>query len=77
MGCSRPRRHKKSLDIDRLHVLNENLGMHVGDEVIVRVAEVIRRNLTWCVPVPLTVCEFLRNAKIGALWQRRLAIRAP
>jgi diguanylate cyclase (GGDEF)-like protein len=32
-------------DLDRMHVLNENLGMHVGDEVIVRVAEVIRRNL--------------------------------
>ncbi len=27
------------VDIDRLHVLNENLGMHVGDSVIVRVAE--------------------------------------
>lgn len=34
------------VDIDRLHVLNENLGMHVGDEVIVRVAEVIRRNMS-------------------------------
>jgi diguanylate cyclase (GGDEF)-like protein len=33
------------VDIDRLHVLNENLGMHVGDDVIMRVAEVIRRNL--------------------------------
>jgi diguanylate cyclase (GGDEF)-like protein len=33
-------------DIDRLHVLNENLGMHVGDEVIVRVAELIRRHQT-------------------------------
>jgi len=33
------------VDIDRLHVLNENLGLHVGDEVIVRVAEVIRRAL--------------------------------
>jgi diguanylate cyclase (GGDEF)-like protein len=33
------------VDIDRLHVLNENLGMHVGDEVIVRVAEVIRRQV--------------------------------
>jgi diguanylate cyclase (GGDEF)-like protein len=32
-------------DIDRMHVLNENLGMHVGDEVIVRVAEAIRRSL--------------------------------
>jgi len=34
------------IDLDRLHVLNENLGMHVGDEIIVRVAEVIRRNLS-------------------------------
>jgi diguanylate cyclase (GGDEF)-like protein len=34
------------VDIDRLHVLNENLGMHVGDEVIVRVADAIRRCLT-------------------------------
>lgn len=34
------------IDIDRLHVLNENLGMHVGDEVILRVAEVIRGQLT-------------------------------
>ncbi len=34
------------VDIDRLHVLNENLGMHVGDEIIVRVAEAIRRNVT-------------------------------
>ncbi len=33
------------IDIDRLHVLNENLGLHVGDEVIVRVAELIRRAL--------------------------------
>ncbi len=34
------------LDIDRLHVLNENLGMHVGDTVIVRVSEVIRKCLS-------------------------------
>ncbi|HVN42509.1 MAG TPA: EAL domain-containing protein [Steroidobacteraceae bacterium] len=34
------------VDIDRLHVLNENLGMHVGDEIISRVAEVIRRSLS-------------------------------
>ncbi len=34
------------VDIDRLHVMNENHGMHVGDEVIVRVADVIRRGLT-------------------------------
>lgn len=30
-------------DIDRLHVINEHSGMHVGDEVIARVADVIRR----------------------------------
>jgi diguanylate cyclase (GGDEF)-like protein len=34
------------VDIDRLHVLNENLGMHVGDDVITRVADVVRRSLT-------------------------------
>jgi diguanylate cyclase (GGDEF)-like protein len=34
------------VDIDRLHVLNENLGMHVGDSVIVRVAETIRQSLS-------------------------------
>ena len=33
------------VDIDRLHVLNENLGMHVGDSVIVGVAESIRQSL--------------------------------
>ncbi|MBL8265708.1 EAL domain-containing protein [Steroidobacter sp.] len=32
-------------DVDRLHLVNENHGMHVGDEVIVRVAETIRDNL--------------------------------
>lgn len=32
-------------DVDRLHVVNENHGMHVGDEVIVAVAETIRTNL--------------------------------
>ncbi|HTE42049.1 MAG TPA: bifunctional diguanylate cyclase/phosphodiesterase [Steroidobacteraceae bacterium] len=34
------------MDIDRLHVLNENYGMHVGDEVIARIAEVLSSNLT-------------------------------
>jgi diguanylate cyclase (GGDEF)-like protein len=34
------------MDLDRMHVLNENLGMHIGDEVIVKVAEIIRRNLS-------------------------------
>jgi Amt family ammonium transporter len=33
-------------DIDRLHLLNESQGMHVGDEAIARVAEAIRGNLS-------------------------------
>jgi diguanylate cyclase (GGDEF)-like protein len=32
-------------DIDRLHVVNENYGMHIGDDVIVRIAEGIREHL--------------------------------
>jgi diguanylate cyclase (GGDEF)-like protein len=34
------------VDIDRLHVLNENHGMHVGDEVIVHVGETLRDGVT-------------------------------
>ena len=30
-------------DIDSMHVINENFGMHIGDDVIARVAEVVRR----------------------------------
>ena len=33
------------LDIDRLHVINETFGMHVGDDVIVSVAEAMARTL--------------------------------
>ncbi len=33
------------LDIDRLHVINETFGMHVGDDVIVNVAECLARAL--------------------------------
>ena len=31
------------LDVDRVHVVNDNFGMHVGDEVIGKVAEVLRK----------------------------------
>lgn len=31
------------LDADRMHVINDNFGMHVGDEVIGKIAEVLRR----------------------------------
>jgi diguanylate cyclase (GGDEF)-like protein len=33
------------LDIDRLHVVNETFGMHVGDDVIVSVAECMAKSL--------------------------------
>ncbi len=33
-------------DIDRLHVVNENHGMHIGDEIIQRAAEVLRTELS-------------------------------
>jgi diguanylate cyclase (GGDEF)-like protein len=32
-------------DVDRLHVINENYGMHVGDEALARIAATIRANL--------------------------------
>ncbi len=32
-------------DVDRLHVVNENHGMHVGDQVLERIAETIRTSL--------------------------------
>jgi diguanylate cyclase (GGDEF)-like protein len=31
------------LDADRVHVINDNFGMHVGDEVIGKIAEVLHR----------------------------------
>ncbi len=33
------------IDVDQLHVLNENLGMHVGDKAIAQIGELIRRRL--------------------------------
>lgn len=38
--------HVVYIDIDRLHVLNETFGMHIGDDVIARIGEVIRSMLT-------------------------------
>ena len=32
-------------DVDRLHVVNENHGMHIGDEVIASIADTLRGNL--------------------------------
>jgi len=47
-GAMAARRESKQdcvlyLDVDRLHVTNDNYGMHIGDEVIGKVAEVLRK----------------------------------
>jgi diguanylate cyclase (GGDEF)-like protein len=45
-GASEPATHCiLYLDIDRLHVINETFGMHVGDDVIVSVAECMAKAL--------------------------------
>jgi len=31
------------IDVDRLHVVNDNFGMHIGDESLVKIAEILRR----------------------------------
>lgn len=31
------------LDVDRMHVVNDNFGMHVGDELIGKIADVLRK----------------------------------
>ncbi|MCC7462676.1 MAG: EAL domain-containing protein [Gammaproteobacteria bacterium] len=33
------------IDVNRLHVINDNFGMHVGDQVLARIGELIRRRL--------------------------------
>lgn len=38
--------HVVYVDIDRLHVLNEIYGMHIGDDVIARVAALIRATIS-------------------------------
>ena len=65
------------VDIDRLHVLNENLGMHVGDSVIVRVAEPckpprsVARAVTVCVP---TVNAVVVKVAPVPIWPIRLEV---
>jgi diguanylate cyclase (GGDEF)-like protein len=58
------------IDIDRLHAINENHGMHVGDEVIIRVAEVIRAGLAPRMAAAHIAGDrfavFLPNAALGA-----------
>jgi diguanylate cyclase (GGDEF)-like protein len=33
------------IDADRMHVVNDNFGMHVGDELICKIAEVLRKKV--------------------------------
>jgi diguanylate cyclase (GGDEF)-like protein len=63
------------VDVDRVHAINENFGMHVGDETIARVAEVVRRRLPVgtlvarvsgdCFAAFLPGADVARGARIG------------
>ncbi|HEY4368405.1 MAG TPA: EAL domain-containing protein [Steroidobacteraceae bacterium] len=44
-SCVKGRQSIAYVDVDRLHLVNDNYGMHVGDEVLERIASVIRSNL--------------------------------
>ena len=44
-GESRSRCSALYVDMNRMHVINDNYGMHVGDQVLTRIAELIRRRL--------------------------------
>jgi GGDEF domain-containing protein len=50
-SCSSSRRRARSrwsllyVDIDELHVINENFGMHVGDQAIAQIGELLRKHL--------------------------------
>jgi diguanylate cyclase (GGDEF)-like protein len=50
------------LDIDRLHVINETFGMHVGDEVIVSVADALARSVP-----PKTLSARISGDRLAAL----------
>jgi diguanylate cyclase (GGDEF)-like protein len=47
VGCSSKQRAWSALyiDTDQLHVINDNFGMHVGDQVIGQLGELVRRRL--------------------------------
>jgi diguanylate cyclase (GGDEF)-like protein len=56
-------------DVDRLHAVNENHGMHVGDELLARVADTICNNLSQDI-IASHICGdrfalFLPNAALG------------
>ena len=44
-GESRGRWSALYADVNRMHVINDNYGMHVGDQVLTRLAELVRRRL--------------------------------
>ncbi len=50
------------LDIDRLHVINETFGMHVGDDVIVSVAECMAKTLP-----PVALSARISGDRLAAL----------
>jgi len=50
------------LDIDRLHVINETFGMHVGDDVIASVAECVAKTLP-----PVALSARISGDRLAAL----------
>jgi diguanylate cyclase (GGDEF)-like protein len=45
IGEARGRWSALYIDTNRMHVINDNYGMHVGDQVLTRIGELIRRRL--------------------------------
>ena len=68
-NSSSPSRHCVAYgDVDRLHTVNENHGMHVGDDLLTRVADTISTNLSQDI-IASHICGdrfalFLPNASI-------------
>jgi diguanylate cyclase (GGDEF)-like protein len=44
-GSAQSRWSALYIDMNRMHVINDNYGMHVGDRVLARIGELIRRRL--------------------------------
>ena len=62
------------LDIDRLHVINETFGMHVGDDVIVSVADRMAKTLP-----PQALSARISGDRLAARWPQptRECLRRP
>ena len=68
------------IDLDQMHVINENFSMPVGDEVIVSVADVLRRRVPrGAIAARISgdrFAIFLPDADLGAAWDVADSLRA-